>query len=134
MSKVGGEIEYDIMRLVRASALRDAVNGDIYLQGARPIGSNKEDIVISFMDGLDAQIQTGIVTINIYVPDIDNGTGVLVKNTSRCRELERIAYNSVKQFKSYGYYFSLGWLITSFPEPDIHQHFVNVRIRFKLKC
>lgn len=133
MSKVGGLVEKDVLDLAYESGFEDAINGSIYLEGARPINSDKEDIVVSFMTGLDGQIQTGVVNINIYISNIDNGSGVFVKDTKRCREMEVIANTIVKSFKHSDYIFSLGAMIKTFRDEDIEQHFVNVKLKFKSK-
>ena len=66
----------------------------------------EEDIIVSFLTGLDGQFQTGSVTVNIYVPDKDNGSKVLVKDVGRCRYLARKADEVVRSLKPTDYRFS----------------------------
>lgn len=77
MAKTGKQIQGDIRKLLMDSTLYTQISGEVYRNGYRPRDSRKEDAVVIFTAGLPEQIQTGVVTINIFVPDIDcddNGT------------------------------------------------------------
>ncbi len=131
MKKTGGEIEKDIYDLLR-KGIKAKIKGDVYLRGTRPLNSSNEDAIISFMTGLDNQLQTGVVNINIYVPNIDNGSSALVKNIKRCIELERYMLRLIEEWSVKSeYHFSLGQTIHTFSEDEINQHFINVKIKFK---
>lgn len=132
MRKTGGEIESDIYKIIAQSALKTSITGKIYKEGMRPVSSQEEDAVIAFMTGLDGQIQTGALNLNIYVPDIDNGGGQLVKNGSRSRELEILANTILQELKPGAYRFSLGAIIQTLPAEGIFQHFINCKIKFQL--
>lgn len=133
--KTGSEIEGDVYNLVQQSELKSFIKGTIYKDGLRPVDSDKEDAIVSFKTGLDYQFQVGELTINIYVPDIDNGGKVLVKNTSRCRAIEVKANEIVRSFTNAEYLFSLGGIIQTFrlqsEDTQVKQHFVNIKLRFK---
>ena len=132
MRKTASEIEDDVFALINASALKTAITGTIYREGMRPLNAKTEDAVISFLTGLDGQIQTGVVTLNIYTPDIDNGTGTMVKNVARCRVLE-ILVNSIIQGSVPGMYrFKLGAIVQTYQADQINQHFINAKIKFQL--
>jgi len=130
-SKTGGEIEKDVYVIISASALKTSITGLIYKDGMRPVTSIKEDAIVSFMTGLDAQIQTGALNLNIYVPDIDNGSGQLVKNGSRCTALEIMANALIQSLIPNEYRFSLGAIVQTFQAENIPQHFVNCKIKFQ---
>lgn len=132
MRKTGGEIEADVYDIVKASALKTAIAGTIYKDGTRPLGAKTEDAVVSFLTGLDDQIQTGVVNLNIYVPDIDNGTGTLVKNTTRCKALEIIANTVIQGLKPGEYRFKLASIIQTFKADGISQHFIHCKVKFQL--
>jgi hypothetical protein len=132
MRKTGSEIEADVYAIINASALKTAVNGNVYKEGIRPLGAKTEDIVVSFLTGLDDQIQTGVLNVNIYVPDIDNGEKVLVKNISRCKALEIIANTLIQGLKAGEYRFKLASIIQTFKADGISQHFINCKIKFQL--
>ena len=139
MRKIAEEIEEDVFKLVKASSIASGISGGVYRNGTRPFNSTGEDAVINFLTGIDGQKQTGIVNINIYVPDIDSGNELLVKNVSRCKQVGII----LKDFKESltgsrinternGYWFKhTGDLIRTFEEEEINQHYVNLRLEFE---
>lgn len=133
MKKTGGEVESDVFAILKASTLNTTIKGSIYKEGMRPVGANTEDAVVSFVAGLDGQIQTGVVIVNIYVPKIDNGSKVRVKDIPRCNALEKAGNTFVQSLKPSCYKFSLGQMIKSFPVEGIEQHFVNIKLKFELK-
>ncbi len=136
MAKTAKDIQSDFLALLKGSALESEVNGKVYRDGLRPRDSRKEDIVVIFSSGDDdGQIQTGIVTLNIYVPDITPyRDGTLVENAARTATLERAAqewYESIRGAKP-EYLFRLYNTIHTGMEECIHQHFVVVQIKFRL--
>lgn len=131
MKKTASEIEADIYKIVQNSILKSAVTGGVFLDGLRPENSNKEDIIISFMTGIfDIFHQEGKVNINVYVPDKES-SGILCKDTKRCREIERVCQVFCDTLASGAYKFTLGRMIQVFKESTINQHFVNVQLNFK---
>ncbi len=135
MKKTGSEIEYEVYNLFK-DEIQAFIKGKVYLRGTRPLKENtedlKEDAIISFMTGLDNQIQRGALNINIYVKDIDNGSSDLVKDVSRCLEVERFMLNLIEKWSVKSEYkFWLGQTINTFAEDNINQHFVNVKLKYK---
>ena len=108
MNKTGDEIELDVFNIITNSQLAKEIKGNVYREGTRDLNPMEEDIIVSFLTGLDGQFQTGSVTVNIYVPDKDNGSKVLVKDVGRCRYLARKADEVVRSLKPTDYRFSLG--------------------------
>lgn len=140
MNKTGSEIEQDFYDIIKNSPIASAIKGKVYVDGSRPINSKIEDAVVAFVAGMDAQIQTGAVNVNIYVPDIDNGSGILVKAGERCNELEKIANQAIRALKPGDYLIYLLNTIktTKVQETDstaegISQHCINIKIGFDLK-
>ena len=134
MRKTGSEIESDVFNIINASQLKVLIAGKVYKEGMRPLNAKTEDAIISFMTGLDGQIQTGVVTVNVYVPNMvsDPVTGVLIKNISRCRTLEILVNAIVQELVPGEYRFGLGAIVQTFPAPEIGQHFINCKIKFQL--
>jgi len=135
MKKTGKQVQTDIIALLKNSELADAVNGEIYRFGYRPRDSKAEDIIVFFTTGFTEQIQTGIVTLNIYVPDIENpNNGVLLEDGRRCEELEIASCNWVESLTAgrSDYKFSLQQTIYTETEQEINQHFVVVKLRYDL--
>lgn len=132
MKKTGSQIEYDVFNILRGSLLATTIKGSIFREGMRPNGAKTEDAIVSFVAGLDDQIQTGVVNVNIYVPDIANGSAVPVKNGSRCQELEVLSNNIIQSRLPGEYRFKLGATIQTYKAEGIDQHFVNCKIKFEL--
>ena len=92
MAKTGKQVQGDVYQMLKDSALCSMISGAVYRGGYRPRDSHKEDVVVIFTAGIPDQIQTGVVTVNIFVPDIDPyDNGVLVEDGERTAELERYA-------------------------------------------
>lgn len=134
MRKTGGSVVDDIYMLVKESNIPLFINGEVY-KNNRPTGRNAEDCVISFKTGLDNRIQdgntqVGAVTINIYVPFIDNGTGVKIPDLQRITDIEMFVEPIVRSWTSAEYLFTVGDMIQSFPDNTIEQSFIYVDLRF----
>ena len=129
MRKTASQVEADIYTLVKTSALKSAVNGDVYRAGMRPLNSKKEDIVVSFMTGLPGQVEVGTVTLSVFVPDMDNN-GMRVKNISRIKTLEGLCDTFANTFNA-EYRMELGNTIQAFKAENIDQHFIDVKLKFK---
>jgi hypothetical protein len=133
--KTAKQVQGDIIGLLRDSKLAKAVNGAIYRFGYRPRDSRSEDIIVAFTTGLPGQIQTGVVTVNIYIPDIENpDNGVLIEDGRRCMELETAAdawVESLTVGKS-DYRFTLQQTICTEEEPEINQHFVVIKLKYQI--
>ena len=132
MKKTGLEIQDDVFIIIDMSTLKPMITGKIYKGGMRPINAKSEDVVVSFLTGLNGQVQVGVVNVNIYVPDITiDASGQSVCNIPRCRALEAELCKITDNLKASEYRFRPDNIISTFPEPEIKQHFINARIRFK---
>ena len=136
MAKTAKDIQTDFYTLLKDSDLAAMVNGIVYRDGFRPRDSKKEDIVIIYSAGEDdGEIQSGIVTLNIYVPDIlpyKNGT--MVENAARTAKIERAAqewYESIRGVMP-EYIFRLYNTIHTTADEDINQHLVVVQVKYRL--
>jgi hypothetical protein len=137
MIKTGKQIQSDIIDLLRDSNLANAVNGKIYRFGYRPRDSKAEDIIVVFTTGIPDQIQTGIITLNIYVPDIEDentNNGVMYENGRRCEALEIAATEWAESLTTgrTDYKFTLQQTVYTEEEPEINQHFVAVKLKYEL--
>lgn len=134
MAKTGKQIQGDIYRLLRDSTLYTLISGEVYRNGLRPRDSQKEDAVVTFTAGLPDQIQTGVVTVNFFVPDIDpDDNGTWVEDGRRAEELEKLAQEWADSLTAEVscYKFRLQQTIYTEAEPDIHQHFVVVKLKYE---
>lgn len=127
-------VQGDIYRLLNRSSLAVSLSGQVYRSGMRPRDSRQEDAVVIFTSGLSEQVQSGVVTVNIFVPDVEGtGTGVLEEDGKRCEEIERLAQEWVESLTAdrSSYKFELQQTIYTEAEPDIRQHFVVVKLRYQ---
>lgn len=134
MAKTATQIQGDVYQLLKNSTLCSMISGDVYRKGMRPRDSKLEDAVVIFTTGLPDQIQTGVVTINIYVPDIDAyNNGVMVENGLRSSQLELLAAEWVDSLKAgvSNYKFRLQQTIYTEEDAAIKQHFVVVKLHYR---
>lgn len=134
MAKTSKQVQGDIYKLLRDSTLYTLISGEVYRNGLRPRDSELEDAVVTFTAGIPSEIQEGVVTVNIYVPDIDPyDNGVWVEDGARAEVLERLAAEWVESLSAdvSCYLFDLQQAIYTEAEPDIHQHFVVVKLHYR---
>ena len=119
--------------LLRYSTVATEVSGDVYYASQRPRDSRLEDITGGFVSGLTNQIQTGVVAVCIYVPDIDPyANGVMVENSERTAHIERVCQDWFDSIPNHGSDFVLrlqGAIDTLADEPTNH-HFVSMMIHY----
>lgn len=135
MTKTGSQIQGAVFAMLRGSRLAREINGSVYRDGYRPRDSKKEDAIVIFTAGTADEVQEGVVTINIFVPDIDSDNdGTWVKDGRRTEQIEILAQEWFKTLSTVesNYLFSLKQAITTDEMPEIHQHFVIVRLGFRL--
>lgn len=127
--KTAEEVEGDIYTAVK-TYLKGRINGEAYRRGARPTNrGDKEDAVVSFLSGLDGQVQTGVVVVNVYVPNEKRGDSYSVKNVARSTEVARTLLNMLKETRISGY--DLRTERTVQTEEDNGATRVTLRIKYK---
>lgn len=134
MAKTGKQIQGDIRRLLKDSTLYTQISGEVYRNGYRPRDSRMEDAVVTFTAGLPDQIQTGVVTVNIFVPDIDpEDNGTWLEDGRRTEEIEKLAQAWADSLTAEVscYKFKLQQTIYTEAEPSINQHFVVVKLKYE---
>lgn len=124
------QIERDFYQFVKDSDLGKAVKGDVYRAEMRPYNSNEEDIVIKFLSGIDGQIQTGVVILNLYVPDVVLGDGRTVADRERIGELQSLISSFVEDAGDEEYLIETDGTPCTMRNEDIGQHFIYVRLKF----
>lgn len=134
MAKTGKQVQGDVYRLLKDSTLYSMISGEVYRNGYRPRDSRKEDAVVTFTAGLPDQIQTGVVTVNIYVPDIDpHANGTWVEDGRRTEQVEKLAQTWVDSLSAEVscYKFRLQQTIYTEEATEINQHFVVVKLKYE---
>lgn len=130
----GKRVQSDVYSLLKHSTLSTMISGAVYRQGMRPKDSKQEDAIVIFTAGLPDQVQTGVVTVNIYVPDIDPyDNGLLVEDSERTEEVEGLAQQWVEGLTAdrTNYLFRLQQTIFTEYEAEINQHFVVVKLAYE---
>lgn len=131
-TKTEKRIERDFFEFVSNSELAKNISGMVYRKGMRPVGSDKEDIVVKFLSGIDEQIQSGIIVLNIYVPDTTiRSTGAKVEDIKRVEELEELVLSFIEENDSTEYELSKDGTPKSLEAEGIEQHFIQVRIKYR---
>ncbi len=127
-------VQTDFIALLRGSSLEAAVTGSVYRAGYRPRDSRLEDIVVTFTSGTAAQVDSGVVTLNIFVPDLEDSDGTFVEDGARTAELEAAAqewFDGLSRGGAGDYLVSLRQTIYTEAEPQTREHFVSVRLGYR---
>ena len=132
MKKTASQIEADIYKYFK-DKINPLINGQTYRNGVRPLNSQKEDCVISFLTGLDGQYQTGVININIFVPLVKNNDNQYRKDFVRCDAIEQDLMPIIENAKTdlRNYRLQLHQMIQTFEETDIKQFFINAKVKFR---
>jgi hypothetical protein len=114
------------------SSLKTAITGAIY-KNRRPAGSDKEDIVINALPVNNADIQQGIVNVNIHVPNLTvsaNGTvDNNIPNHTRLKELTVMALAILADNWEEGINYDVQQQNLLMDDTGT-DHFVNIRLLF----
>lgn len=131
MIKTEQQIERDFYTLIVNSPLGEAVNKRVYRDGMRPANATTEDLVIKFLSGIDEQVQTGVVILNLYVPDVAcSESGIKVKDAARIAVLEELILSFVNDNTDTEYWMQTDGTPTSMFNEEIKQHLIYSRIKF----
>ncbi len=112
-----------------------SITGGVYLDDDRPDDSESEDIVINTIDlEQDAMPQIGTSNVNIYTPDTSKSIGGKVQlsaNKQRLKALSDEVLNIIRNATVTGLKATPGNM-TLMSEPNVKQHFVNIRIDWNI--
>lgn len=133
-TKTETEIEKDIYRLIKQSAVATAIGGTMYRRGMRPRNAKTEDAILSFLSGTEGQEQTGVVQLNIYVPRIAAAMHTNpVQDIHRVEELERTIIEAMEAVEDTEYFLTLDGTPRAYDVDDIDQTYINTRIKYRRK-
>ena len=127
MKKYSNDFELYVYQLMVNSPLAQMISGKVYRNGMRPINSDKEDIVVSFLSGINTQFQECVVNVNIFVPDISFNGGY-VKNIGRLAILENEAKDYLEAIIPNEFLIALDMIPTTVQVEGFNQHFINIRL------
>ncbi len=124
--KVEGEIERDFYAMLKQHNFADMLRGSIYRKDMRPPKSREEDAVVSFFAGFDSQVQTGYITVDVYVPRLNEKIDL-----ERITALE-VELNNFIHYSDLGEYRVVdGSSMRTYYNEDLNQDFIVARIPFR---
>lgn len=131
MKKGKAQIEQDIYDAL-TGFFDDAIEGELYMSDTRPRDSGAEDAVIVAGAPSGEQWQKGRVRILVFVQDIDNNSGRLVKDTERIQQIEAMAEPIIDTLHEAlpEYSFELFTAPDDGQIPQTTEHFVNIHLQY----
>lgn len=126
--KTEAEILDDISRYIASTNLKEQITGDVYTD-KRPTNSVKEDIFVHVLATLPAQIQTALINVRIYVPNLQRQTDS-VRDKRRIRELSRLATDILSSHIQDGWYIVMEEQSVE-ESVDNRQHIIINRLHYK---
>lgn len=130
--KTEEQIERDFYSFLKKSVFAKGLKGSIYRDDMRPNDATSEDLIVKFLTGLDSQVQTGIVILNIYIPDLKSKDGRAVVNHSRIAEVQQMVNDFVDWLNDYQteYWVEKESTPTTMKNEANGQHLIYVRLQF----
>ena len=132
MRKTANDIIDDIKSMLAESDMARSLNGGIDASGERPANSHDEDIIVILTKGYLGDIDSGTITLNIYVdqdPDCEMESD---EDSARAKEIERMAQEWVDSLDaSTNYLFEQRTVIKTWPDRETHQRFVAVILDYR---
>lgn len=132
--KLTFETDTLLYQILKAAPELEVISGGVYA-GDRPDNSDKEDVSINTITlSQDSVPQTGSSNVNIHVSDLNvQIAGRIQKkaNTERLKSIAVIVLDVLRAARVDG----LGFRVmnqTTFKEPDLDQHYVNLRIDWSI--
>lgn len=129
-----GELE----TLLRSSviAAKPPITGGVYFKGMRPRqqdnDSHLEDCEVLVLAGSGSELVKGTCAVNIYVPDTLTASGLYLRSKARTDELERWLQELPTKIRSGAVYFTRDGLVSTLEEESTHEHFVSLKMKFKV--
>lgn len=124
------QIERDFFTFIKNN-IGENIRGGVYRSEMRPANATSEDAVVKFLAGIDAQVQTGIVLLHVYVPGITMPDGHNVADKIRIGEIEETIIDFVNNNDNTEYLIETdGTPYASFNN-EIGQHLIVARLKFQ---
>lgn len=130
MAKTEIQIERDFYQIVKSS-LGNIIRGEVYRRGMRPDNAKTEDCIAKFLGGINEQVQTGTIVVNIYVPYIPYKDGRRGEDLTRIGELQEQINATLSEIDSTDYDIKPETTPQSYQMDDIEQTIIAVRLKFK---
>lgn len=124
------EVQTTIYKLLQASELCKAVNGNLYHATTRPRDSHKEDIIVRYTQGTSGEIQQGVVTILIYTEPIPAKDGTPQEDIARTLQIERLVTDWAERLPTGRYLFTITDTAQTLYAHEERQYFTSIRIKY----
>ena len=125
------QIERDFYTFITESPIGASIRGGVYRSEMRPANAQTEDAIVKMLSGFDAQIQTGIILLHVYVPGINIKDGRKVADKNRIGEIESLILDFVRDFDNTEYLIETDGTPYSTINEDIEQHLIVARLKFQ---
>ncbi len=125
------QIERDFYTFITESPIGASIRGGVYRSEMRPANAQTEDAIVKMLSGFDAQIQTGIILLHVYVPGININDGRKVADKNRIGEIESLILDFVRDFDNTEYLIETDGTPYSTINEDIEQHLIVARLKFQ---
>lgn len=114
---------------LKSGPLVSQITGKLYKR-ERPVNSEKEDVVISSLSTNNLQLQTGVININIHVPNLtikSLGVQQKVSDTARLKQLYILSEPELQDKMIGDSYFNIHQQIFFSEETS---SYINIRLEF----
>lgn len=129
--KTENQVERDFFIYIKESNLGNAIRGNVYRPDMRPSDAKTEDLVVKFYTGVDAQVQTGTIILDLYVPDTKSKDGRMVRNHSRIGALQEEIQSFIDGFSEPEYLIETEVSPYTIEVEGLSQHCIKTRIKFQ---
>jgi hypothetical protein len=122
-----------VWQLLNGSSLKSNING-VVCKTRRPAGSTNEDVVINSLFVDNEQLQSGIINVNLYIPNKAQKFGEIQDNSqpnfARLKELVTIAVELLDDVYVDGFFINVQQQFGPL-EDENNQHFINIRVQIR---
>lgn len=131
--KTAEEVISDIVKILKSSGIESHISGKVYRDDLRPKDSNLEDITVHFITGLAGEVERGVIALNAYIIPKDlYGDGVLRKDTKRVMVIQRLLKDWLNSdLVAENYLIDSDSMLECEYDPELKQHYINVRLQFR---
>lgn len=128
--------ELEVLMRTRVMEAQPPISGGVYFKDMRPRQNDNdsflEDCEVMVLTGAGNEHVKGTCVVNIYVPDTLTASGLYLRNKPRTDELEAWL-KDLPQYLRDGYvYFQREGLPVTIREESTHEHFVSLKMKFKV--
>ncbi len=116
---------------LKAGATKTAING-VVKKNSRPVNSIKEDVIINSLPVTADQLQTAIVNVNVFVPDLTvliDGEENKIADHVRLKTLAGIATTELEDGINGDYTWDIQQQ-TVIQDDESASHYINIRLKF----